>query len=1321
MKSNFLRILSLILIISSLLSMFTIFATAEEAGSTDGENNETEKSDFVLMYYRTFDEGLTVKKGFSTVNMPGESSLEIGTDETYNGKPNNFMRLLYGVTTRSGHDYADIQGAARAVNGTVIEFDIMTEEDSTYASNPICVQTKGGSANDTTAINLLNIKDNKVSFLEGKYSNEFTMESSVWYRIQLILDYTAAETVGNGPTETFNLTVKYGPADGSESMKVLGGQPMKMEAKSGNGLRLIRFQVTGNDVDNYGTGICFDNIKYYEGVNELVAITEEMGLGSSVGPAPGGNGSSAAGSEKDLNESLSMKVGVNYNYANETRSPIYVDENGNAYGAPVKINGKVMVPLISVLDYIGYEAVVRENVNIDIPTGTVTPLHLMIGDTRAETGNEYIQLDAAPVWVETDDGNKYIVIALSDINKLFPDYYTDYDDMGYMVVSTVPDLLDRTVNQGAMIAMMKKFVFDYYDGERLYNDVKEHTNNFQHPYLLANGDDIARMRNEYLALEAEAEAGDIETGSEKYWKLYNYQRIISSGEWAYRVYAEKDENGGYDTYVGLLTDEEYYAKMANEETQYEEADRSNRDSYTLEQAHANTDGYDEGGRSVIANRTALLEYMAFAYVLTEDTKYLELCYEVAIWLGNWIHWGPGHFLNCADSANDFAIYYDWTYQGYLKLAESGATRKESDGGNSKYDVKVLAEILGRQGVHEGYHSTTCGHGKGECDHLSPVVGTGGHSYSERDNNWAAVCVGGMTIAALAIFDGNAGQEYIEEAKYMVGANLRSLLAKGMDLYAPDGAYIEGPGYWNYGTNNFFRMCAALDTAAGTNYGLMDCWGIDTTCYYACHTEDNNSKYFPYHDGSVSSQDTSYFFYVAEYFGDATLYEARLSQINSGMKNGSILDFIYYPEAGALENAGDIQLDYYAEGIDLFATRASWEKDALFASMIGGKNKVSHGQMDAGDFVYHNDGVIWIYDLGTENYNCAGFWPDVTRYKYYVMKPEGNNTLAISSDPKTPNGQELMAEAKAYKWGSNEHGSYVAYNMGQSLGSDCYSWERGMLLTNDRKTTVIQDQVDFASNSHTVYWFAHYNINYVTEDVEISEDGKTAYMRQLIGKNSDGEKLYKTLRLSIVTPNASTLEFKVMSTYDFIRPGDTYTPEQVIELGGAAENNRKDKYMKLAICGENVNKFELAVVIELVDNNTVGKKNEIDVGYTFMKMSDENWLPTADTRANPDDVIIEDTVARRGTPNIKTHLVTTIDNVDAMASKGTLYTEKLDIYFRDLTSAYYAVRMIGSDIPASYKSYVTATSNYRRAYTAFREAVVSLQKNQRNFVNYLMTL
>ena len=1280
MKSKFLRILALILVMSSLLSMFTIFAGAAETSGAASRSGETESGTFELMYYRTFDDDFDDLAGMSSTT----GGTEFIVDENAGNK---FLRMNLGVTGADGHDYAEISGASRGEVGSVVEFDIMLEEASVSLSNPVSIHTVGSA----TEIDVLKIQDNKVSFLGGEYADVFTMTPGTWYTVQVILDYDGA-----GEANAFNLIIKHGEAGGD--MNELTGEPISKEAAGGNGISLIRLQATGEDANN-SASVCFDNIKYYEGANEIVYITDDMGNGTILGGSGGGSG--AAGTEKELSEALSMKVGVDYSYAKGVRAPIFEDD-GAAYGAPVKVNGKVMIPLLAVVDYIGAEAEVNGN---EVAITGESSVSLTVGTATAKVADKDVSLDAAPAWQNAGGGLKYITISLPDVNKLFPKYYTDYDDTGYMVVSASAELLDRTENMNAMISIMKKFVFDAYDGERIYNDVLEHTN-FNHPYLIADSDDLARIRDEYNALKAEAEAGEIEDYSEKFWKLRNYYSIISAGEDAYAVYAAKDANDTYDTYAGLLP----LASIATE--------------YSLQQSNAMNAGYNVGGQSDIANRTALLEAMTYAYVLTEDTKYLELSYEVALYLGNWTHWGPGYFLNCADAAADFAIYYDWTYQGYVKLA---AEKERIEGG--AYNVKALTEILARQGVHEGYLSIT-----DACEHISEkapeINGKKPHSYIGRNDHWSAVSVSGMTLASLAIIDGNANDTYVDEAKHVLAESLKTLLDNGLDVYAPDGSYEAGPSLWNYGTNSFFNMCAALDSATGGNYGLMDCWGIDTTCYYAVNTEDNNSKYFPYHESSSDSYDTSYFFYVAKYFGDATLCKFRFDQINSGLKNGSILDMIYYPEVSDMSDAGDMELDYYAESVDLFATRSSWEKDALFASMIGGKNNSTYGQLDAGDFVYHNGGIEWITDLGSENEGCKGLWDSAKRYRYYVMKPEGNNTITITSDAKTPYGQDLNGAAEAYKWGSNEHGSYVAYDMGGSLGASVYKWERGMLLTNDRKTTVIQDQVDLANNTHTVYWFAHYNIDTVNGGVSISADGKTAYMKHYLGTNEHGVKLYQTLRLSIVTPTVSTLKFQVMTAYSFVN-ANTYSASDIAVLGGAMENSR-DKFMKLAICGENVNKFEVAVVIELIDDATIGTKSELAVGYDFVKMSDQEWIPTADTRGL--EVDNGDTVERRGTANVKEHLYGSVMTIKQLADKGTLYTDKVSTYFKALTDAYYAVRMIGSDMPATIEDPADPTktinvredllsvyNSYRKEFAVYREAVTNLQKTQRSLVNYLMTL
>ena len=65
MKSKFMRILSLILVMSSLLSMFAIYASADEATGSNGATDGAVEDTFSLLYYRTFDEGWDIKNGMS--------------------------------------------------------------------------------------------------------------------------------------------------------------------------------------------------------------------------------------------------------------------------------------------------------------------------------------------------------------------------------------------------------------------------------------------------------------------------------------------------------------------------------------------------------------------------------------------------------------------------------------------------------------------------------------------------------------------------------------------------------------------------------------------------------------------------------------------------------------------------------------------------------------------------------------------------------------------------------------------------------------------------------------------------------------------------------------------------------------------------------------------------------------------------------------------------------------------------------------------------------------------------------------------------------
>ena len=52
------------------------------------------------------------------------------------------------------------------------------------------------------------------------------------------------------------------------------------------------------------------------------------------------------------------------------------------------------------------------------------------------------------------------------------------------------------------------------------------------------------------------------------------------------------------------------------------------------------------------------------------------------------------------------------------------------------------------------------------------------------------------------------------------------LPKALSSYAPDGAWGEGPGYWNYATRYTVYWLTAMQTALGTDFGLLNLDGLN---------------------------------------------------------------------------------------------------------------------------------------------------------------------------------------------------------------------------------------------------------------------------------------------------------------------------------------------------------------------------------------------------------------------------------------------------------------------------------------------------------------
>jgi len=1174
---NFLgrRAVSLVLALSILFSCMTVLSYAfdgvslasEESGTTDtvgkGDNILIEADEGVTVQFnRTFDEGYAYSDGF-TAAQPKAHKLELADDGTGN-KYLRYTAQKAAGATKTADGYLDFyfDRTGDPLDTVVVSFDFLFDKSAgLYPGNLIRIQDFGDGA---PVIRALRVDSSGYNFFEKGAKSTYLSKTK--NSITYVIENTETAT---GYTKVIKTYVN----------GTYLNQDYTYSTTESGYLHWIRIGFFGNPPVGVQFGI--DNLKIYS-CDETVADPLNVDLGYTMGSS----------SDRVLYKNeLFMKVGID--------SVLSCGSKLEGRNEAVTIDGETYIPVDVVAEYLGYTASLSGN-KVTLTKSGASTITLNVGSYNASIGSSTVSLTEK---VASVDG-KYAVMSYKDVENVFSGYYGSYNDMGLIVVSTIEAFATKASDL-ALVDVMKRFIFNSIDENKSQVDVidrdtfVEKTSN--HPYILANENDFAYYREIY--------SQGIDNCEDPV--LFSYiNKLVKSGISAYNSYAAEDANG-------VCTGPESVPTMPYNDNI--------------------SNGYDRnGGRQTGAQGVAdRMQSLAFAYQITGEENYALLAYYYAIALGEWDHWGPAHFLNCADTAGPFAIAYDWLYDGWTALG---------------LDVAAVTEILFTHGVLAGWYAVT----NVECPWARRKRYTATESidsshFYRMENNWNAVCSAGMTAAALALAgdlteidreitvkkatlvqntgsnashypyvyeytypyfhelgDHTGYSTYSDYAYFLFNRIQYTLPLNGLDLYAPDGSYVESPTYWAYSANNLFAVGAYNDSIFGTEFELItNCWGLDETCYYALNAQSSNYSLWNYSDSSndlvPGAMNTSSFPYVAYQLKNSELEAIRKDMIASGKYSPSYLDVFYYTPGDGSFTLPELQ--YHMASIDGFVARDSWEPGATYIAIKGGYNDSAHGQVDSGEFVYHNNGKIWFHDIGTEGYNVAGFGGAITGYQYYRMNAEGNNTLALSSDPLIPSavegeyengtkscfaGQYSYGTGHMYETGDNEFGAYALIDQTSVYYDNAISAKRGMLFTNDRKTVVIQDEVTF-KDKETVHWIGH-----TYQDLYVSTEGRTAYM-------TDGES---TIRVTLISTNED-LRFDVLSAYDFLLQ-DTHRPEYALENGtGVAEGDRS-LFKRLVVNCENVTSLDLAIVIEDVTGDP-----SMEVGYTYVPM--DSWVPTADGR------------------------------------------------------------------------------------------------------------
>ncbi|MGG1554700.1 Ig-like domain-containing protein [Paenibacillus ferrarius] len=498
-----------------------------------------------------------------------------------------------------------------------------------------------------------------------------------------------------------------------------------------------------------------------------------------------------------------------------------------------------------------------------------------------------------------------------------------------------------------------------------------------------------------------------------------------------------------------------------------------------------------------------IQLLALMYQLTGDTKYSAKAIQQLNVMADYPDWHGGvkNFLSIAEMGNVASIGYDWLYDAM--------TQQERD----HLRAKMITEVL----INAKYEYLEGGAKNNAWWTVSP-------------SNWNLFVNGGVAVTALTIGDeADANRVHTEnpDPRYQVPiaeSVLQAALSSvqyGLGVYATEGDWPEGTGYWDYGTKVFGYLISALRTTLGTDFEFMQQSGVSETSKYMANLHGPKGP-FNYSDALLTFIDSPELLLFADLLGNPDISWYRQFTYNQN-KKATPMDLIWY-RPGFYGGSDPLELDaLYDDALknNVAVFRDSWnDLGANYVAIKGGVNDYAitnslHNHLDVGTFVLDALGVRWAVDLGKvdADYNASGYFTsdptaNPNRWDFYRTRAEGSNTLVINPDDGPD--QSLVANAPITAYDSKPEGGYAVVDMTSAYKDDVVYAKRGMMMGQYRSSFLLQDELQLKAPSD-LYWFMHTE----APEITVAADGKSAILKQ------DG----KRLQAQLLSPSAASFEVR----------------------------------------------------------------------------------------------------------------------------------------------------------------------------------------------------
>ncbi len=431
--------------------------------------------------------------------------------------------------------------------------------------------------------------------------------------------------------------------------------------------------------------------------------------------------------------------------------------------------------------------------------------------------------------------------------------------------------------------------------------------------------------------------------------------------------------------------------------------------------------------------------LGVVYLAEEDEGILKRLDEEILTVCNFTDWNPSHFLDVAEMSLALALALDWT-EGRLPATT----------------VEIAKAALIEKGLRPSW----------------PAEGEKADWWVQTYNNWNQVCHGGMIAAALAVFE--------LEPELATRTIQRALekMPRALHEYAPDGVYPEGSSYWKYGTSYTVMTAAMLESALGTDFGLYAMPGLKESATFRALCNAPSGMYYNFADCSDRRNrngDTTLAWFAvksgnAHFFEEERFVRAAGNKRKLARLDGAALAWITQYSPNSRQQA--LPTAWKGEGnnpIVIFKGEPDDPHDYYFGG-TGGKAQTSHGNMDAGSFVFELNGVRWSIDPGNQDYNDLeksgfdlwGFKQDSQRWTLLTKNNFGHSTLSINDAHFIVDGFAPLIDFKDGRYPE------AAFDLTALYGEHVKKVTR-RFIKDSPSSLLIQDHIEPSASTRRIVW------------------------------------------------------------------------------------------------------------------------------------------------------------------------------------------------------------------------------------------------------------